>query len=145
MAHSDAGRYAAKHAAGGSPDEKIATAVRAKIQVGELACAAAERISAELGTAMAEVGRTVDLLEVRIGSCQLGLFGYDAPGGRIVRPAEAVEPGLETAIRGGLVDGRLPCIAAWEIAAEKKIARLKVSSACETLKIKVKPCQLGAF
>ena len=145
MAHSDAGRYAAKHAAGGSPDEKIAAAVRVKMEAGEIACAAAERISAELGTTMAEVGRTVDLLEVRIGSCQLGLFGYDAPGGRIVRPAEAVEPGLETAIRGGLVDGRLPCIAAWEIAAEKKIARLKVSSACETLKIKVKPCQLGAF
>jgi hypothetical protein len=145
MTHSDAGRYAAKHATGGSPDEKIAVAVRAKIETGELACADAERISSELGVMMAEVGRTVDLLEIRIGRCQLGLFGYNTPGGRIVRPAEGVEQGLEAAIRGRLSNGRLPCIAAWEIAADGKIPRLNVCSACETLKIKLKPCQLGAF
>jgi hypothetical protein len=145
MTHSDAGRYAAKHGKGGSLDEKIAGAVRTKVAAGELACAAAERISGELGVAMAEVGRTADLLEIRIGGCQLGLFGYDAPGGRIVRPAERVEPALEAAIRGRLSGGRLPCIAAWEIAADRKIPRLNVSSACEKLKIKVKPCQLGAF
>ncbi|MBE0556860.1 MAG: hypothetical protein IH628_06470, partial [Proteobacteria bacterium] len=81
-----------------------------------------------------------------IGRCQLGLFGYDAaPRGRRVQPAEAVEPGLENEIRGRLSGGRLPCSAAWEIAADRKIPRLSVSSACETLKIKVKPCQLGAF
>jgi hypothetical protein len=145
MTHSDAGRYAAKHGKGKSPDEKIAAAVRAKLAGNELPCAAAERISAERGTTMAEVGRTADLLEIRIGSCQLGLFGYDAPGGRIVRPAEGVEPGLEAAIRGRLSGGRLSCSAAWEIAAEKKIPRLNVCAACESLKIKVKPCQLGAF
>jgi hypothetical protein len=146
MTHSDAGRYAAKHGKAGSPDEKIAAAVRATIAGGELACAAAERISGELGVTMAEVGRTADLLEIRIGRCQLGLFGYDAPGGRIVQPAEGgVEPGLEAAIRGRLANGRLPCEAAWKIAADRKIPRLDVSSASETLKIKVKPCQLGAF
>ncbi len=146
MTRSDAGRYAAKHGKGGSPDEKIATAVRAKLAANELACADAERISGELGVTMAEVGRTADLLEIRIGRCQLGLFGYDAaPGGRIVRPAEKVETGIEAAIHGRLSDGRLPCKAAWEIAADEKIPRLNISSACETLKIKVKPCQLGAF
>ncbi len=145
MTHSDAGRYAAKHGAGGGPNEKIAAAIRVTLTAGELACADAERISAEVGSTMAEVGRTADLLEIRIGRCQLGLFGYDAPGGRIVRPAEGVEPGLEDAIRGRLSDGRLPCGAAWEIAADRKIPRMNVCSACEALKIKVKPCQLGAF
>jgi hypothetical protein len=145
MTHSDAGRYAAKHVKGGGPDEKIAAAVRGKLTAGELACADAERISGENGVTMAEVGRTVDLLEIRIGRCQLGLFGYDAPGGRIVRPAEGVEPGLAAVIRGRLSDGKLPCRAAWEIAAEREIPRLNVCSACEALKIKVKPCQLGAF
>ncbi len=146
MAHSDAGRYAAKHGEGGKPDEKIADAVRAKLTAGELACADAERICGELGVTMAEVGRTADLLEIRIGRCQLGLFGYDAvPRGRIVQPAKAVEPGLESAIRGRLSNDRLPCAVAWGIAADRKIPRMNVSSACETLKIKVKPCQLGAF
>jgi hypothetical protein len=144
MTHSDAGRYAIKHAPGRSPDETIAAAVRSKAKEGELACADAERIGAEHGAAMAEVGRTLDLLEVRINRCQLGLFGYAAEG-KIVRPDTPVAPELEKVIRSRLSDGRLPCKAAWEIAIEGKIPRMKVSSACEALKIKIKPCQLGAF
>ena len=144
MTHSDAGRYAAKHGPGVSPDEKIAAAARGKVQEGKLDCTEAERIGAELSVPLAEVGRTLDLLEIRIGGCQLGLFGY-APGGKAVRPAEKVAPELEGAIRAGLADGRLPCKAAWGIAADQKIPRMKVSSACEALEIRIKPCQLGAF
>ena len=62
-----------------------------------------------------------------------------------MQPAETVAPELEGAIRAAARDGRLPCAAAWEIAAERKIPRMKVSSACEALKIRIKPCQLGAF
>lgn len=144
MTHSDAGRYSAKHSTGVALDEKVAAAVRLRIREGELACADAERICLEQGSAMADVGRTMDLLEVRINRCQLGLFGYAAEG-KIVRPESPVIPEFEKAIRSRLSDGRLPCSAAWEIAAEWKIPRLKVSSACEELKIKIKPCQLGAF
>lgn len=142
MTHADEGRYAAKHAPGESPDEKIAVAIRKRAVEGELACAEAERIGAAHGVPLAEVGRTLDLLEIRIGRCQLGLFGY--PGGKSLQ-AVAVEPGLEAAIRGCLADGRLPCKAAWEIAADHKVARMKVSSTCEALNIRIRPCQLGAF
>jgi hypothetical protein len=144
MTHADKGRYAAKHGTGKGPDEKIAAAVRLKAGKGTLACADAERIAADLGAAMAEVGRTLDLLEIRIGSCQLGLFGH-SPEGKSVRPADQVAPELEAAIRSTLVGGRLPCAAAWGIAGQRKIPRMAVSAACEALKIKVKPCQLGAF
>ena len=82
-------------------------------------------------------------MELRIGRCQLGLFGY--PEGKAVYPAAAVAPDLDAAIRGRLADGRLHCKAAWEIAAERKLARMEVSYACETLKIRIKHCQLGAF
>jgi actin-like ATPase involved in cell morphogenesis len=144
MTHADEGRYSAKHAPGKKMDEKIAAAVREKVENGEIACADAELIGAKIGTALAEVGRTLDLLEVRITRCQLGLFGYAAEG-KSVRPAGQVTPEIEGAVRGHLAGGRLPCEAAWEIAAEMNIPRMKVSSACETLKIKIKPCQLGAF
>lgn len=144
MTHSNAGRYAAKHAPGRIPDENIAETVRSKAKEGELACGDAEQIGAEHGATMAEVGRTLDLLEVRINRCQLGLFGY-ATEGKTVRPDNTVAPELEKDIRRRISDGRLPCAAAWEIAAEGKIPRMKVSSACEALKIKIKPCQLGAF
>lgn len=145
MTHSDAGRYAAKHEAGGSPDERIAAAVREKGLKGEVPCAEAERIGVALGVTLEEVGRTLDLLELRIGRCQLGLFGYDGPAGKAVQPATTVAPELDGAIRGRLVEGRLPCKAAWEIASELRIKRMEVSAACETQKIRIKPCQLGAF
>jgi len=144
MTHSDAGRYSAKHAPGGSPDEKIAGAIREKVVEGEMACAEAERIGAAQGVQLEEVGRAMDLLEIRISRCQLGLFGY-ATEGKIVRPADQVDAALEEAVRSRLFDGRLPCIAAWMIASDGKISRMGVAAACETLKIRIKPCQLGAF
>lgn len=144
MTHSDAGRYSAKHAPGGSPDERIAGAVREKAVEGALSCAEAERIGAALGVKLEEVGRTLDLLELRIGRCQLGLFGY-GPERKAVQPAASVAKDLEEAIRGRLADERLPCRAAWEIAAERGITRMAVSAACEKQKIRIKPCQLGAF
>jgi hypothetical protein len=144
MTHSDAGRYSAKHEAGGIPNERIAGAVREKAAKGEMACDEAERIGAALGVKLEEVGRTLDLLELRIGRCQLGLFGY-GPERKAVQPASSVAKDLEEAIRGRLADGRLPCRAAWEIAAELRITRMEVSAACETQKIRIKPCQLGAF
>jgi len=143
MAHKDAGHYADKHGAGVTPDAGIAAAVREKAADGELACADAEKIGAALGVSLAEIGRTLDLVELRIGRCQLGLFGY--PEGKAVGPAATVVPDLEAAIRGSLAGGRLPCKDAWEIAAKRKIPRMAVSAACESLNIRVKPCQLGAF
>ena len=144
MTHSDAGRYSAKHAPGGSPDERIAGAVREKAVKGALTCAEAERIGAALVVKLEEVGRTLDLLELRIGRCQLGLFGY-GPERKAVHPAASIAPDLVEAIRGRLADGRLPCKAAWEIAVELRITRMEVSAACETQQIRIKPCQLGAF
>jgi hypothetical protein len=143
MTHKDAGRYATKHGPGVRPDERIAGAVREKAAAGELACAEAERIGVTLDVSLAEIGMTLDLLELRIGRCQIGLFGY--PEGKAVHPAEAVAPDFEAAIRESLADGKLSCKSAWEIAAKRKIPRMEVSAACESLKIRIKPCQLGAF
>lgn len=142
-AHSPKGHYAAKHAPDGRPDERIAERVRPRVDAGRLSCADAERIAAELGATMAAVGRTMDLLEVRIIWCQLGLFGCP-PAGKIVRP-EAAAPALRKAIRAGLSEGRLSCAEVWRIADGMELPRLKVASACEALKIRIKPCQLGAF
>ncbi|HQP24568.1 MAG TPA: hypothetical protein PLP16_05335, partial [Smithellaceae bacterium] len=79
-----------------------------------------------------------------IVQCQLGLFGFDRNQKR-VPAAETVSPDLEAAIRKAMIDNRLSCQAAWEIADRLKIKRLDVCAACENLKIKIKPCQLGAF
>jgi hypothetical protein len=109
-----------------------------------ITCADAEIIADALRVTMRDVGLAVDMMEIRISKCQLGLFGY-SPEKMIVKPADGVSEVLEKSIRKALLNGRLPCAAAWNIATQFGIPKMEVSAACEALKIKVKPCQLGAF
>ncbi len=143
MAHEDAGHYAAKHK-GAKLNEKIAEKVREKMSDDTLSCGAAHVIAEELGVAASEVGITLDLLEIRIGKCQLGLFGYGEKK-RIVKPADKVEPELQKEIENSLVEGRLPCKAAWDIAEKFKMKRLDLANACEKLNLKINSCQIGSF
>jgi hypothetical protein len=140
----EAGTFAAKHPNADGQDPRIAEAVKAKAVGGEFSCFQAERLAAELQVPMSDIGIALDLLEIRIAQCQLGLFGY-SPESRIVKPASSVSPELEKAIRQALVNNRLPCIDAWSLAEAKGLKRMAVAEACESLKLKVKPCQLGAF
>jgi hypothetical protein len=147
MAHEDAGKYAAKHPPGTARSEQIAKAVREKSPGGELACAMAEKITKELKVAMAQVGKTADLLEIKVKECQLGLFGWgDKPGhGKDIRAADSVSVEIKSAIEKAAVNGRVACAALWAIADQLSVKRKAVSAACEALGLKIRPCQLGAF
>ena len=144
MTHRDAGDYSTKHEAGEKPNPEVAKAVTAAADAGKIACAQVFSIASELGVSPSEAGKTVDLLKIRLVKCQLGLFGY-TPDKSIVKPAEKVSPELESTIRSRVADERLPCGQAWQIADDLNLTKLDVSCAAETLGIKVKPCQLGAF
>ena len=147
MTHENAGKYAAKHPPDTVRNEQIAKAIREKSSGGGLGCAMAEKISKELKVGMAEVGITADLLEIKIKECQLGLFGWgDKPGhGKDIRATEPVPVGIKSAIEKAAVNGTVTCAAAWKIADQLSVKRKVVSAACDTLKLKVRPCQLGAF
>jgi PIN domain nuclease of toxin-antitoxin system len=140
----DQGHFSQKHSPDRKMNEHVARAVREKAKGRELTCAQAFDITKKLEVTPEEVGFTVDRLEIAISRCQLGLFGY-SPISRIIKSAETVSNELENAIRASLIDNRLPCTSAWEIAGKLRIARIKVCSACEALKIKISRCQLGAF
>jgi len=144
MTRKDAGSFAAKRSPDETLDPRVAAAIQEQAVKKEYSCLQAEELAVHLQIGIEKVGVALDLLEIRMVSCQLGLFGY-APESRIVRPAASVSPDMEDAIRQALVNGRLPCLAAWAIAERKGTSRMAVSSACEALKIKIKPCQLGAF
>lgn len=133
-----------KHVNDNQPNPAITQEIKARLRKGALACAVAFDIAGNLGCTPAEVGRTADLLHVRLVKCQLGLFGYK-PQKKIIDARIPQEPALGEAIRDGLVDDRLPCKTAWHIAAQFGVPKMTVSSACEALGIKIKPCQLGAF
>lgn len=137
-------KFSDKHGPAASVDDSIKDKVLANAKEGELPCAVAFKIVDELKTTPAEVGKAVDLMDFRLVKCQLGLFGYK-PDKKIVKAKFPEDPELENAIHKALIDERLACRDAWEIARQFQIPKRAVSNACEALKIKIKPCQLGAF
>ena len=137
-------KFAEKHESNARINEEIKNQIIRRAQNNELSCAVAHKIAADLNVSPAEVGKTADLLEMMLVKCQLGLFGY-TPEKKIVRPAAAENPDLKSAIQDARVGGNLSCENAWEIARRFDVSKMKVSSVCEQLKIKIKPCQLGAF
>jgi hypothetical protein len=143
MARKDKGHYSAKHP-GVSVRNDVAELLKKKMVDGAMTCPLAFQAAGELNLTPAEIGQALDILEIPLSKCQLGLFGY-TPVSRIIQPAESVAENLETAIRAAMSDGRLPCAVVFQIAADFKLAKIRVSSACEKLKIKISACQLGAF
>ena len=137
-------KFAEKHESNAQLNEEIKGRIIRRTKNNKLPCAVAFKIAAELNVSPAEVGKTADLLEMELVKCQLGLFGYK-PEKKIVKPKAAENPDLTSAIQDARVGGDLSCENAWEIARRFDVSRMKVSSVCEQLKIKIKPCQLGAF
>ncbi|MBW1720511.1 MAG: hypothetical protein JRH13_02685 [Deltaproteobacteria bacterium] len=144
MTKEDKGHFAKKHEENQALDRKILEAIRERAVDDDLPCAVAFSIAEDLDVSPAEVGRAVDIVEKHIIKCQLGLFGY-GPRKSLLSPPESIDPELSEAIHQALVDGRLPCRAAWDIAKRLGIRKMAVSSACEGLGIKISRCQLGAF
>ena len=144
MTHEDKGHFGKKHPPEQELDKDIKNKLKGYISKGEVSCAAAHRIATELSVPPSEVGTAVDLLELSIVSCQLGLYGY-RPEKKIVKPAEEVPDELEKLIRQSRVNGKIPCREVWRIASEKGLKKMDVSAACDKIGVKIKPCQLGAF
>ena len=144
MTGRDRGHYSKKHMGERKVDPAVTKAVEEKASDKKITCAAAFKIADICGAEAGEVGFTLDMLEIRIIKCQMGIFGYE-PEKKAVKPMEKVPDELEDAIREKLVNEKLTCASAWEIAKTLNIPKMHVSSACETLGIKIKPCQLGAF
>ena len=144
MTHLDTGNYAAKHRDPVIPEElkqKVTKAAENK----RLSCTKAHQLALETGFAPAEVGRAVDLLEIRLTGCQLGLFGHSREKDKKIKAATTPDPKLSEALAAGLKNHRLPCLEAWRTATRFNLKKTEITAVCETLKIKISPCQLGAF
>ena len=144
MTHEDKGNFRGKHDPDRPVNGEVKDALKNLIKDNGISCAAAHKLAKELGLDPAEIGFTMDHLEVKITACQMGLFGY-SPQKKIVEPAPHVHLDLKKAIESKAENNRLPCKSAWDIADTMGIKRMEVASACEALQIKITPCQLGAF
>ncbi|MGD9226203.1 MAG: hypothetical protein PVF26_06865 [Desulfobacterales bacterium] len=144
MTHQKGQKFADKHNANTQLNGHIKDHIDRQAKNNELPCALAFKIAKELNVSPAEVGKTADLMETMLIKCQLGLFGY-LPEKKIVKPRTSENQNLESTIRDSLVEGKLSCERAWEISRSFNVSKMTVSAVCERLKIKIKPCQLGAF
>ena len=112
---------------------------------GHITCRQAFDVARQTGCTPSVVGEALDAHRIRIEKCQLGLFGYE-PQKKCIQPADEVIESLQKAIEGAVnPEGRLECRSAWQIADALHIPRMSVAAACESLKIKIGSCQLGAF
>lgn len=117
-----------------------------RLRDGQLPCAFAFQLAAEMGLAPGEIGAAADRLGVRISRCQLGLFGYK-PFGRkgLLQRFEEVPGDVVVSLKASATDGAIPCAALWRIAEEHGLPRVAAACAAETLDLQVTPCQLGCF
>lgn len=142
MTHTDKGNYGRKHDSV-TINEAVLEAIRNTASNKTISCAAAHALAKDCGTSPAEVGKAIDVSEVCIVSCQLGIFKHSSD-----RPAPAVpeiKPELEQAIASRVMNGRLSCVAAWSIAKDCHLTRPQMGAACDRLGIKINACQLGTF
>ncbi|MCP4107007.1 MAG: hypothetical protein GY749_15965 [Desulfobacteraceae bacterium] len=137
-------QFSEKHGADAVADSAVKGEILKLAKNDEIPCAVAFQISENLQVSPGQVGKTADILNLRLVKCQLGLFGYK-PEKKIVRPQNNADQEIKDAISNALTDGRLQCRSAWDIASQFKIPRMKISGICENLGIKIKACQLGAF
>jgi len=134
--------FKSKHPEGTKAEPKVIAALQEIVKERKVSCAAATLVAKNLGIPMITVGIAIDLQNYMIVDCQLGIFGEN---GKNITAATSVASGVENAIRNSLVNDRLPCENAWLLAKELQMSRKEIAQACEALKIKIKPCQLGAF
>ena len=144
MTHADKDKYFQKHPGQTKVADILRQNILQKATNNNMSCTVAEETAQVSRTTLAETGVALDILNINIVECQLGLFGYSTQK-KIVQPTKEVVPSLKDEIQQALISGRLPCATAWEIARKLNLPRMKVSAACEALQVKIKPCQLGAF
>jgi len=136
--------FSTKHGPDEKPDTSIKNEILRRSQNEKIPCAVAFEIAKALQISPEKVGKTADLMNFKLTKCQLGLFGYQ-PKKKIVKPQDNIDADVKDAVFDALVQERLSCKQAWDIASRLQVSKMTVSGACESMGVKIKDCQLGAF
>jgi hypothetical protein len=131
------------------PDERIVAEIRGRVLDGTLSCAEAFAVAGHTGVAPLDVGRTADVLKIKLSHCQLGLFGYPGAGKGRDRSGAGMGPvpdGLEAAIkRCSGREGQVTCSDLWDLAEFYGVPKILAGDTADRLGIRIVNCQLGAF
>jgi len=147
MKQNTTAHYALKHREQ-SISPEVADALKKKAVEGRISCAAVHAIAHSFHMPPWEVGVQADLIELRLTLCILGLFGHEHEN-QGNRKNLDVQVHLSSELKETLLkkatDNKVSCIECWDMARQFKLKPSHVSSACEKMGIKIKPCQIGAF
>ena len=111
---------------------------------GRLPCPIAFKVARKLNVSPREVGGKADELRIKVINCQMGCFGVKKATHEELSDMQIV-PAVAEAVRVSLVNGRLPCKTAYEVARKLKVSRRKVGDTASKLNIRISDCQLGCF
>ena len=136
--------FSTKHGPDEKPDISIKNEILKQTKNDKIPCAVAFEIARALQVSPDAIGKTADLMNFKLTKCQLGLFGYQ-PKKKIVKSQDNIKVDLKDAVSDALVQERLSCKHAWDIASRLHVSKMTVSGACEVMGVKIKDCQLGAF
>jgi hypothetical protein len=123
---------------------RLADDLKSSAQNGRLPCPVAFRLAKESKVPLRTVGDLANGLKVRIINCQLGCF-YVEKATHEDLAGVPFDPPLKQEVQDSLVDGKLPCKAAFQVAEKLRVSRKLVGDAATKLKIKIAECQLGCF
>lgn len=130
-------------------DERIAAAIRARLEAGNLPCAAALELAESLGVPPIEIGQTADRLRVHLDRCQLGLFRFPGRGKGWEQAGVAALPlpdGLEKALQDASNQrGEISCDRLCQEARRFGAPRIQAGWLADRLGLKIRDCPLGAF
>ena len=122
----------------------VAEKIKNSAPKGQLHCGMAFKIAEELTIDPRTVGDMANQLKVRIINCQLGFFSVEKATHEDLR-GMAIAPQVAEEVKASLVDGKLPCKAAFQVARKLNAGRKLVGDTATKLKIKISECQLGCF
>lgn len=143
MTDESKGHYSEKHT-NKTIDPIIEKQINKHTSNHQITCAAIHKVAGMLNTSVEKIGLQADMLECRIITCQLGLFGYGDKK-KNFDPGVKITQDLHRKIDAAVNGKKISCIECWEIAKDLKMGRLTIGSACEKKGLKIKPCKLGAF
>ncbi len=125
-------------------EEGLAVELKASLVDGKLPCAVAFKVARDLNITPGTVGDKANELKVRIINCQLGFFAVEkATHSDLDDMPIATE--VQEKIQTSLINSKLPCNVAFQIAGELKVGRKQVGDTATKLNIKIANCQLGCF
>ena len=132
--------------AAGPLDARVTAAIASRLEDGRLPCAAAWDAAGELGVPPLAVGQTADRMQVRLTTCQLGLFGPARHTDRQARADVVVPAAFPEALLAARGErDEISCARLWHEAERFGVPRPVAGETADRLGIKVRDCNLGTF